>query len=950
MADYDLGTARGRIEIDADGVGRSVATANAHMNTLNANTRLAGQGMLIAGAAMVTGAAAIAAGLALAINAAANFEQRMSAIKAVSGATAEEMELLSDKALQLGADTAFSATESAGAMEELIKAGLTVEDVLNGAADATVNLAAAGEIDLTQAATIAANAMNAFNLAAQDLPHVADLIAGAANASAITVDEFGQSMQQSAAVANLAGLSFDDLAIAIAAMGNAGVRGSDAGTSLKTFLQNLQPVTQRQIDLFRELGIVTEDGTNRFYDATGSLKPLNEIAQVLQDSLVGMTDAEKQMALEVAFGSDAIRAAAIVADEGGAGFDALAAAMGNVTAQDVAETRMDNLKGSIERLKGSVETLLIRIGDPLINGVRAVVDAVTDAVNWITELDDKTVRMIGTVAAMTAGFLGGAGGVLIAVTALGKLTVALNLLRLALLANPITAIIALVLGLGVALYQLYQRNEDFRESVQQAFEWIRVNVLPVLEEMGRLAMEAFHDIAGFIQREVVPRFMDFVDFIVNDVIPVIQDIANFFMEEVVPAVIDVAQWFGWLGSEITERLGSAFEWMEQHVFPIFVALGELFTALGGNVRESVDFIIEAINFLQPVWSNIARYISFQITVIRAAIEIFVGFVQSLWRNFGDNLFAVIEFAWNTIRGIVEAALRVIQGVIQVITGIISGDWSKVWEGIRNIFGGIWDYIRQIPSTVMDFILLAIRNALDLILTIWQTVWSIVGTVVTDAWNGFRDTISGRIGDIISFVSGLPLRIVQALGSLLALLHGKGREVIDGMMNGIDSAFNGVINFMRRLPSEIVDAIGDLGRILYNAGRNIISGLIDGIGSMIGSVRDTLTGLAGDIVGWKGPPAKDAILLTANGQLIMQSLIDGIESMIPALDRMVSNIAPTINQQVIGFMAATAPAPAPVFITPQGSSTSVLVQSPVIRDEQDANDLARSIVWEMRLSG
>ena len=330
---------------------------------------------------------AVGAFIGASINAAAEFESRMSAIGAVSGATAGEMDLLREKALQLGADTSFSASEAASAMEELVKAGVSVEGVLNGAADATVALAAAGEIALPEAAAIAANAMNQFNLAAEDLPHIADLIAGAANASAIDVSEFGMSMSQAGAVANLVGLSFDDTALAITAMGNAGIKSSDAGTSLKTFLTNLVPSTDKASGLMADLGIITKEAGNRFFDASGEVKSMADISDVLAESLAGMSREQQIATLNTLFGSDAIRAAAIIAGEGAAGFKKLSDQVGKVTAAEVAAERMDNLKGSVEQLKGSVETLMIQVGSKFTPFLRDAADAGTDMVNALSSGD-----------------------------------------------------------------------------------------------------------------------------------------------------------------------------------------------------------------------------------------------------------------------------------------------------------------------------------------------------------------------------------------------------------------------------------------------------------------------------------------------------------------------------------------------------------------------------------
>lgn len=381
---YSLGTASGRIDLTYTG-GAAVKRAQADVLSLEKMLGAAGLSMGNLGKAAAIGVGgALVAGFAVAVKSAATFEKQLSAIEAVSGANASQMDQMREKALQLGADTSFSASEAASAMEELVKAGLSVEEVLGGAADAAVSLAAAGGLGIAEAATIASNAMNQFNLQASQLPGVADTIAGAANASAIDVTDLGMSLKQVGAVANLAGLSFEDTATAIALMGNAGIKGSDAGTSLKTMLQNLQPQTQKQIDLFNQLGITTEDGSNRFFDAQGNVKSYAQVAGVLGEALEGMGAKQKLATLETMFGTDAIRAAAIAADEGAKGVRTMAEEMGKMTAADVAAKRMDNLAGSFEELGGSIETAFIRAGSSSLVVIRSIVDSLTSGVNAAT--------------------------------------------------------------------------------------------------------------------------------------------------------------------------------------------------------------------------------------------------------------------------------------------------------------------------------------------------------------------------------------------------------------------------------------------------------------------------------------------------------------------------------------------------------------------------------------
>lgn len=341
------------------------------------------------GLAIGAAAGAVALG-AWAVSVTTQFDKRLSAVKAVSGATTSEMERVRQKALDLGAASSFSASESAVAIEELVKAGIPLADVMSSAADATVDLAAAGEVDLKRAAEIAANAMNAFDISAKEMPRIADIIAGAANASAIDVEQFGLSLAQVSAIADTVGFSFEDTATAIGLLGNAGIVGSDAGTSLKTMFMRLTPATDKQSDAMKALGIITEDGSNRFFDAQGNVKSMSEVAGVLSSSMKGLTREQQLQALATIFGSDAVRAAAVFAKEGSVGFDQLATSINKVTAEQVAEERLNNLAGDLERLKGSAETLAIVVGSALSPMLRDLAQAAEGAVNWLADPPDSS--------------------------------------------------------------------------------------------------------------------------------------------------------------------------------------------------------------------------------------------------------------------------------------------------------------------------------------------------------------------------------------------------------------------------------------------------------------------------------------------------------------------------------------------------------------------------------
>jgi TP901 family phage tail tape measure protein len=495
---YDIGTARGVIEMEYNG--RGVDQAQQDLGELQKGTKSTAFGMQDASSAMAKGGIAIAAALGAGVVAAASFEKRMSAVQAVSGATESELDALSQKALQLGKDTAFSAGESAQAMEELVKAGLTVDDVLNGAADATVALAAAGEVDMPTAAAIASNAMNQFNLAAGDMVGVADSIAGAANASAIDVNEFGQSLSQVGAVANLAGVSFEDTATAIALMGNAGIKGSDAGTSLKTMLQNLIPTTTKQKELFKELGLTTRDGSNAFFDAQGNIKSMSAVSGTLAKALQGMGREQKLATLETLFGSDAIRGAAILADAGAKGFDKMAQSIGKTSAADVAAARMDNFAGKLEEAKGSLETLGIVVGTALLPALTSIVEALTKAANWFLSLDSSTQKWIVGILAAVAALLLIGSAIIKFILLLGRIQATLVVLRGTMIATwlaalgPIALIIAAIAAVVAIIIILWNKSETFRGIVLAVWNAIKAATIATWNAIKGFLVGAFNAI------------------------------------------------------------------------------------------------------------------------------------------------------------------------------------------------------------------------------------------------------------------------------------------------------------------------------------------------------------------------------------------------------------------------------------------------------------------------
>ncbi|WP_337544816.1 phage tail tape measure protein [Megasphaera sp.] len=331
-----------------------------------------------------------------------DFTAQLSQIKAVTGLDAEAMDAVKEKALELGAETQFSSTEAAQGMTELLKAGVSVKDVLGDASQAALDLAAAGELSLPEAAEIMSTAMNAFHM--DDATHAADVLVGAANASATGVEELKYSLSAVSAVAAGVGMSFDDTNTALAVFANNGLKGSDAGTSLKTMLMNLSPQTKQATEEMQKLGLLTDEGTSKFFDQEGHLRSLSDIAGLLQDSMSGLTDEEKMNALNTMFGSDAIRGGMILLREGAKGVKDMNAAMKDITAHETAKVAMDNLRGSLLRLKSAWENLTIKLLDHgLGDGLRGFTDELGKLTSHFSGLLDDGLQVTDVIKIVGEG-------------------------------------------------------------------------------------------------------------------------------------------------------------------------------------------------------------------------------------------------------------------------------------------------------------------------------------------------------------------------------------------------------------------------------------------------------------------------------------------------------------------------------------------------------------------
>lgn len=343
-----------------------------------------------------------AAGVGAIVLAAANFDQAMSNVAATGQDARNSLDDLREAAIKAGAATKFSASEAAAAEEALAKAGVSAADVLGGGLAGSLDLAAAGGLEVADAAEIAATALTQFKLAGEDVPHVADLLAAGAGKAQGDVSDLAMALKQGGLVAAQMGISIEETTGVLAEFASAGLLGSDAGTSLKTMLLRLANPSAESAKLMTNLGIAA-------YDAQGNFVGLESLAGQLTTAFEGKTQAERDSALATIFGSDAIRAASVLYQGGAKDVaDWTAKVDDSGFAAETAAIKMDNLKGDLEQLKGSLETALIGAGGGAQGPLRSLVQGLTSAVNMFNELPGpakSTVTALGAITAITGGGL-----------------------------------------------------------------------------------------------------------------------------------------------------------------------------------------------------------------------------------------------------------------------------------------------------------------------------------------------------------------------------------------------------------------------------------------------------------------------------------------------------------------------------------------------------------------
>ena len=387
-----------RLRADASNFNASIKAAGANAQQLAEGMEQSGRktSLLTTGLA-AAGMAAGALGVA-AIKTAADFDASMSGVQSVTRASAAEMDLLRQAAIDAGADTIYSASEAAAGITELGKAGLSTTDILSGGLNGALNLAASEGIEVGESAELMATALTQFGLSGDRATDVADALAAGAGSASGSARDLGFALSQAGTMAHTYGISMEETVGVLSAFASAGMIGSDAGTSLRSMLQHLGNPTKEASELMDELGISV-------YDNQGHFVSLSNLAGQLQTQMGGLSEEERNAAMATIFGADAVRAATQLYNQGADGVEKWTETVSQSGyAAEMASTRTDNLQGDLEQLSGSFETLLINLGEGGQGPLRSLVQTLDTLVDAFAGLPPEVQQTAVLAVAAVGGF------------------------------------------------------------------------------------------------------------------------------------------------------------------------------------------------------------------------------------------------------------------------------------------------------------------------------------------------------------------------------------------------------------------------------------------------------------------------------------------------------------------------------------------------------------------
>ena len=780
-----------------------------------------------------------------AVKTAADFDSAMSKVAAVSGATGSDFDNLRDKAREMGAKTKFSATEAADAMNYMAMAGWKTEDMLSGI-EGVMYLAAASGEDLALTSDIVTDSLTAFGLSAEDSGHFADVLAAASSNANTNVSMMGETFKYCAPVAGALGFSVEDTAEAIGLMGNAGIKASQAGTSMRSIMTNLTGDVKLS-------GAAIGDVTIATTNADGSMRSLSAILSDCRVAFGGMTEAEKANNAEALVGKNAMSGFLALMNAAPEDIAKVSGAVNNCkdAAKNMADTMQDNLEGQLTILKSQLQELAISFGDLLMPAVRSIVSGLQGMVNVLNAMPDGVKRVIMIIALLVAAL----GPVLIVIgktisavgtimTLVPKLAGAISTVKGAfaalsatMMANPIAIVIAAIAALVAAFIYLWNTNEEFRQF------WIRL-----WNEIKEVTVQVWTAISQFL--------VSAWNGIRNTAVAVWNGIWDFFSG----LWTGIKTLFTTVVTAISTFLVGAWNGIRATVMIVWNAISAFLVSVWNGIKSVTTTVVNGIRtFLQSAWNGIRTVITTVMNAIRTVIS-------TVWNGIRTNISTVMNGIRGTVNSVWNGIRSTISSVVNGIKNTVSSAFNAMWSGIRSTISGIYNTIRDGLGNAVNYITSLAsagwRWGADIVNGIVNGIRSCIGAVanaVTDVANTIRSHLHFSVpdeGPLTDFESWMP----DFMSGLA-----EGIEKSRGM---VKAAVNGVAADMVVSPQLAVADGGVMTGAGMSGGADLTAGIVAALKDVLGDQK----GQQGDLVipVYLGNQLLDEVIVTAQQRMSLRS--------------------------------------------------------------------------------
>ncbi|WP_353422484.1 phage tail tape measure protein [Staphylococcus delphini] len=864
--------------------------------------------------------APVVAGFGLAAKKSIDFDDSMRKVKATSGATGKEFNLLRDKALEMGAKTKFSASESAEALQYMSLAGWDTKDMLNGI-DGVMQLAAASGEDLGQLSDIVTDSLTAFGMKAKDSGHFADVLAQTSSKANTDVRGLGEAFKYAAPVAGSLGYTVEDTSIAIGLMSNAGIKGEKAGTALRTMFTNLAKPTKAMKNQMDELGI-------SITDSQGNMLPMRDVMDQLRGKFKGLSKDQQASAAATIFGKEAMSGALAVINASDEDYKKLTKSIDNSTgaSKRMSDEMEGGIGGSIRKMKSAIESMAISIGDVLAPHIRRAAD-------FLAMLADKFTSMPGWVktGVVGLGVFAAALGPLILTTgmftaALGSIMTTLGPLMTGIvkaggvmnflgtkapfaakgltlvgtafkfMLGPVGLAIAAVVAIGTAFVVAYKKSETFRNIVHVVID----PVVNAFKNLWNTAKVVFSALKNLLSGNALPT----VD-ILSKIMPKATAIkVTTTLMQIRQAFIDAFNAIWQFGQDIGLKLG---QFWNQNGATIMQALTNIWNTI-------VTVFTEVKNFLWPILQELGGvvktvFMNVIVPAVKIGMQIIWGVMKFLW----PLIKTLIVDTWNNIKGIINGALDVILGIVKIFSGIFTGQWGKVWEGVKQVFSGaltlIWNLVqlwfvgkilkvvkifggffkgviskafngvKSVVGTVLKFIWSIISSIFKRILSITKSIFSSVFKFIKSIWTSIKNAVSSIVKSLWSRIKGIWNN-----------LYSGTKSVFNRVKSWLSGIWNSIKNTITRIASNLWSRVKGTWQKLWGGTRYIFNKVKSWITNIWNSIKRSVTDIASRLWG----SVRRTFNNMKNG---LKSIIDRIKSHIGG---MVSKIKSGLNSLIKGL--------------------------------------------------